>query len=346
MRSVRLALALRPRRALSASARARHRAACSVVARAPPGRDMNVFTQTPRDEPRATHYIEIVEPDPAACEPAPAHYRLLSENLLAYAPGDSLKGSLMRYDLSATMTPPRSRILELLRPEDPGRDALEAIVRPVPRRGLTRPLDEDTKRFLQRALQSPNTIYSGSATSQTHHRPPEPSESDNDPESTSAADETSYKSKGSALERSLADELREAEEAELGGARRSLLLGGGRGGRGGDAVERERLGRLALAVEEDEDEALGATARRLDALLATSRDLHAELADIQADLQASSVRARLCTAAARELGAEARALRYLDDVVALLRGDVAAAARARAWPFALGARQPGRNYVI
>ena len=58
------------------------------------------------------------------------------------------------------------------------------------------------------------------------------------------------------------------------------------------------------------------------------------------------MRARRCTDAARALGAEARALRYLDDVVALLRGDVAAAARARAWPFALGRRTPGRNYVI
>ncbi|KAF9819852.1 hypothetical protein SFRURICE_004206 [Spodoptera frugiperda] len=61
---------------------------------------------------------------------------------------------------------------------------------------------------------------------------------------------------------------------------------------------------------------------------------------------ASSVRARRCTAAARALGAEARALRFLDDVVALLRGDVAAAVRARAWPFAIGRRQPDRNYII
>ncbi|KAF9408444.1 hypothetical protein HW555_011879 [Spodoptera exigua] len=58
------------------------------------------------------------------------------------------------------------------------------------------------------------------------------------------------------------------------------------------------------------------------------------------------LRARRCTAAARALGAEARALRFLDDVVALLRGDVAAAVRARAWPFAIGRRQPDRNYVI
>ncbi|KAJ8726007.1 hypothetical protein PYW07_000705 [Mythimna separata] len=276
---------------------------------------MNVFTQTPRDEPRATHYIEIVEPAAAACEPAPAPYSMLSDNLRAYAPGDTQKGTLLRYDLSATMSPPRSRILELLRPEDPGRDTLEAIVRPIPRRGLTRPLDEDTRRFLQRALQSPSTLYSSSATSQPHHRPPEPSESDTEPDSTSTADDASYKSKGSALERSLADELREAEEAELGGGRRALA-GGGRGARGGGAAERERLARLALAVEDDEDAALGATARRLDALLAASRDLHAELAAIHADLQLSSARAGRCTAAARELGAEARALRYLDDVQA------------------------------
>lgn len=50
--------------------------------------------------------------------------------------------------------------------------------------------------------------------------------------------------------------------------------------------------------------------------------------------------------AARALRTEARTLRYLDDVVALLKGDVAAAKRAKAWPFAIGARQPGRNYVV
>lgn len=285
-----MSLRMRPRHAQQArrSRAARRVRASSVAARAPPGRDMNVFTQTPRDETRATHYIEIVEPDPAACEPRAlppeGHYRLLSENLRAYAPaGDGHKGALLRYDLSATMSPPRSRILELLRPEDPGRDELEAIVRPVPRRGLTRPLDDDTKRFLQRALQSPSTLYSTSATSQPHHRP-EPLESDNEPELASAADETSHRARSSALERSLADELREAEELADGGAQLSLL--GGARGTGGGAIERERLGRLALAVEEDEEEgALGATARRLDALLATSRDLHAELADIHADLQ-------------------------------------------------------------
>ncbi|CAH2065748.1 unnamed protein product, partial [Iphiclides podalirius] len=57
-------------------------------------------------------------------------------------------------------------------------------------------------------------------------------------------------------------------------------------------------------------------------------------------------RACRCAAAARALAAESRALGYLDDVVALLRGDVAAAARAKAWPFALGRREPDRNYIV
>lgn len=259
---------------------------------------MNVFTQTPRNEQRTTHYIKIVEPDPAACEPSACpteghvqgHYRLLNENIRAYTPtGDVHSKDTLCYDLCATMSPPRSRILELLRPEDPGCDALDAIVRPIPRRGLTRPLDEDTRRFLQRALQSPHTLYSASATTEPHHRPPELSETDKDPESASLTDQTSHKAKSAAQERSLADELREAEEEERGGgARCKLLREFRRGGAGGvrGAVERERLGRLALAVEDDEeDSALSATARRLDALLATSRDLHAELADIHADLQ-------------------------------------------------------------
>lgn len=33
-------------------------------------------------------------------------------------------------------------------------------------------------------------------------------------------------------------------------------------------------------------------------------------------------------------------------MVALLKGDVAAAKRARAWPFALSQRVPDRNYVM
>lgn len=259
-----------------------------MAAHAPPERDMNVFTQTPRDESRATHYIEILEPDPLACEPSDPpeglvqrNYRLLDENIRAYTPTGN-KGT--RFDVCTPMSPPRARILELLRPEDPGRDALEAIVRPGPRRGLTRPLDDDTRRFLQRALQSPQALYGATSTPEPHHRPPEPSQSDRDPES---RDETSHKSKNSALERSLADELLEAEEAErAGGARHGLLCEWRRGGAVRGAAERERLARLALAVEDDEEDgALSATARRLDALLATSRDLHAELADIHADLQ-------------------------------------------------------------
>ncbi|CAH2105127.1 unnamed protein product [Euphydryas editha] len=63
-------------------------------------------------------------------------------------------------------------------------------------------------------------------------------------------------------------------------------------------------------------------------------------------VEIQSARAYRCSAAARALTAESRTLRYLDDVVALLRGDVTAAQRTRAWPFAIGRRQPGRNYIV
>lgn len=55
-----------------------------------------------------------------------------------------------------------------------------------------------------------------------------------------------------------------------------------------EEVERERLAKLALSVEEDdgeEDSGLSAAARKIDALLAESRNLHEELAGIQQDLQ-------------------------------------------------------------
>lgn len=277
------------------AARQVRRAPRAVPPRAPPERDMSVFPPPPRDDVRAAHVIEIVEPDPAACE-APAlppdaelcSYRLLSDNLRAYSPD---KGKLARYDVCATISPPRARILELLRPDDPGRDALEAIMRPAPRR-LSRPLDDDTRRFLQRALQVPSPLYSMSTNSESHHRPPESGESETDPEPAEVAEETSHKDKSmSSAERSLADELREAEEEqrvqeeECGG--REVMSEMRRRGAGRDAVERERLGRLALAVEDDEQDEcpLSATARRLDALLAQSRDLHHELLEIHEDLQ-------------------------------------------------------------
>lgn len=294
---------MRPRPALSLGGdRVLRQSARAVRPRAPPERDMSAFTPSLRDEPRATHYIEIVEPDPANCEPSMLppegnvklrNYRMLNENIRAYTPTGDIhtspsKGKLVaRYDVCSTISPPRARILELLRPEDPGRDALEAIVRPAPRR-LTRPLDEDTRRFLQRALQSPSPLLSTSTTPQPHHRPPE---SEKDPESAQSVEETSHKPKSTNAERSLADELREAEEEErAGGCIRRELLREFRKRSGGvrDAVERERLGRLALSVEDDVEEeecALSATARRIDALLAQSRDLHDELHEIHADLQ-------------------------------------------------------------
>ncbi|KAM3959137.1 LOW QUALITY PROTEIN: uncharacterized protein ACR2FA_006819 [Aphomia sociella] len=328
---------------------------------------MNLFTQQRRDGAistpiQCTHYIEIVEPKPEDCSGAPPpegnvklrNYRLLSENLRAYSPTGDIhtspsKGKLVsRFDVCSTISPPRGKILELLRPEDPGRDALEAIIKPAPRRGLARPLDEDTRRFLQRALLSPSPQGLSPAAT------PEPLSQFSEPSETLVESEnftrTSEKLK---TEVSLADELREAEEDERSGGhiRRDLLREFRRRGGGiKEAVERERLGKLALSVEEDEgecqDSGLTEAARRLDALLAESRDLHEELAGIQEDIQAQCVRACQCTAAARALVAEWRALRYMDDVVALLKGDVAAASRTKAWPFALGRREPHRNYIV
>ncbi|VVD05621.1 unnamed protein product [Leptidea sinapis] len=178
-----------------------------------------------------------------------------------------------------TILPQRTRILELLRPEDPGREELEAIVRPVPRRGLTKPYDEDTWRFLQRALQTPSPHSISTPVT---------------PES-----QTYTKSSLSPkTERSLADELREAEEEESNGShmRRELLREfQKRGGGIREALERDRLAKLALSVEDDEEEyddesGLTAAARRLDALLAESRNLHEELAEIHEDIQVLSRR--------------------------------------------------------
>lgn len=241
-------------------------------------------------EPR----IEVAEPTAERCPRAALppegnvklrNYRMLNENLRAYTPtGDvhtsPLKGKLVaRWEAISEVSPPRERILELVRPDDEGREALEAIVRPAPRRGLARPLDDDARRFLQRALLSPSPYLSETATPEPHAPPTSLPLSDIPDRDTSPKEISPNPN----AERSLAEELREAEAGGLRqdiGPRRSGCLGLG------GAVERERLGRLALAVEEDEaTNGLGAAARRLDALLAESRALHRELADIQEDLQ-------------------------------------------------------------
>lgn len=270
-------------------------------------RDMTL----PHEIGRVTSPIEIVEPDPEDCPSAVLppegnvkfrNYRLLSENLRAYTPtGDihtsPVKGKLVsKFKVCSTISPPRARILELLRPEDPGRDALEAIIRPAPRRGLTRPLDEDTRRFLQRALLSPSPQgLSANAT-------PEPSEDrlpdnleqiDNcdRTEQTEDRSQVDFNQSHSKSGKSLADELKEAEEEQRTGrsVRRDLLREFRRRGGGlREAFERERMGKLALSVEDDEEwteDGLTAAARRLDALLAESRDLHDELATIHEDIQ-------------------------------------------------------------
>lgn len=273
----------------------------SVCSRAPPQRDMGSAR-----EPRPA-LIEIVEPDPADCPSINLppegnvklrNYRLLTENLRAYTPtGDvhtsPCKGKLVaKFDSCASISPPRARILELLRDEDPGRDALEAIVRPAPRR-LQRPLDEDARRFLQRALQSPSPYLSPASTPELRVRHPESSNSSLEPSPPESSMFASERTSISNAERSLAEELREAEEDAHTGAssspiRQEMLREFGQcDDTGREAYERERLGKLALSVEEDETEAggLSLAARRLDALLAESRALHDELAGIQRDLQ-------------------------------------------------------------
>lgn len=262
---------------------------------------MNLFSPARGDEPPAPR-IEIVEPEPDQCSvPLPPegnvklrNYRLLSENLRAYTPTGDVhtspsKGKLVsRFDICATISPPRAKILELLRPEDPGRDALEAIIKPAPRRGLARPFDEDTRRFLQRALLSPSPQGLSAAPT------PEPlTEMPCEPSPEESMESTPNNTTDSLRTvRSLADELREAEEDERTGGhiRRELLREfRKRGGGLKEAVERERMGKLALSVEEDDgecvDSGLSAAARRLDALLAESRDLHDELAGIHEDIQ-------------------------------------------------------------
>ncbi|XP_013147179.1 PREDICTED: uncharacterized protein LOC106110040 isoform X2 [Papilio polytes] len=256
---------------------------------------MNLFTQPRVTADAALQAIEIVEPAPEDCPAITLppegnvkirNYRMLNENLCAYSPTGDVntspdKGKLVsKYDVYSTLSPPRQKILELLRPEDPGRDALEAIVRPTPRRGLARPFDDDTRRFLQRSLLSPNTQVSTPST-------PEPRLSESKDRDQKSNEQQSIKS-----ERSLADELKEAEEEEkAGGIRRDLLREfRKRGGDMKEAMERERMGKLALSVEEDEQDVaeecgLSGAARRLDALLAESRSLHEELAGIHEDMQ-------------------------------------------------------------
>ncbi|KAJ2944433.1 hypothetical protein O0L34_g3771 [Tuta absoluta] len=260
---------------------------------------------------RVANCIEIVEPSPDDCLASLPpegnvklrNYRLLSENFRAYTPTGDIhtsptKGKLVpKFEVWGTLSPPRARILELLRPEDPGRDALEAIVRPAPRRGLARPLDDDTRRFLQRALLSPSPQgYSNANTPEPHsHRNTSPEPNRTEPQSNleNGTQETQNDAPRNGAERSLADELREAEENERSGSsisiRRELLREFRiRGGGVTDAFERERLAKLALSVEEDEGDdetGLSGAARRLDALLAESRELHDELATIHEDIQ-------------------------------------------------------------
>lgn len=262
---------------------------------------MNVCAS--QDDAVALPVIIIEEPDPqdcpTGCLPPEGNvklrnYRLVNDNLRAYTPTGDIhtsptKGKLVsKFDVWSSISPPRAKILELLRPEDPGKDALEAIVRPASRRGLVRPYDEDTKRFLQRTLLSPSpTGVSQAATPEPSSRLSASLEGREKDIGTKRKTDVSDLKK----ERSLADELREAEENERSGAniRRELLREfRKRGGGIREAMERDRLGKLALSVEDDEvyeDCGLTAAARRLDALLVESRSLHEELAGIHEDMQ-------------------------------------------------------------
>ncbi|GBP53197.1 hypothetical protein EVAR_8974_1 [Eumeta japonica] len=367
---------------------------------------MNMFVQVASAarasgrSPPAPARIEVLEPSADRCSAVPSpeghiklrNYRLVGDGLRAYTPTGDVntspsKGKLVaRWEFCADVSPPRKRILELVLPEQPGSDVLEAIVRPAPRRGPARPLDDDARRFLQRTLLSPSPPGLSAAPT------PEPTPGG---DMTLRTDRYNHALDGTGP--SLADELREAEEKEKFGnfeireTSDELLISG----LARDALERERLGRLALSVEQDDSEgdaaeeaseganehggALSAAARHLDALLAESRHLHDELAEIHQDMQvlmrrssalrerplipstpfcdppltcitdlfsAQERRAGQCAAAARALGEESRALRFLDDVVALLRGDLRSAVRARTWPFAFGGRIPERNYIL
>lgn len=217
---------------------------------------------------------------------------LVTDSLGTYTIGDrSNKGKLVsKFDVWSSISQPRAKILELLRPEDPCKEALEAIVRPASRRGLTRPYDEDTRRFLQRVLLNPS--LSTIDLSQTENLESESQFSLTEREKAKNL-ETQRKITvhASKQERSLADELKEAEEDERSGAniRRELLREfRKRGGSIREAMERDRLGKLALSVEDDEiyeECGLTAAARRLDALLVESRNLHEELAGIHEDMQ-------------------------------------------------------------
>lgn len=243
--------------------------------------DMSLCAQTQDDSAVAPPIIVVEESDPRDVTLPPEgnvslrDYRLVSENIRACVRTSSTKEDLVsKLDVWSSVSSSRDKILELLRPEDPGKDALEAIVRSAPRRGLVRPYDEDTKRFLQRALKTP----SPTSISQS-----EPEDKDDKPKHKTDSDDKK--------ERSLADELREAEEDEVSGAkmRRELLREfRKRGGGIRESMERDRLGKLALAVEEDENDeecGLTAAARQLDALLVESRSLHEELAGIHEDMQ-------------------------------------------------------------
>lgn len=253
--------------------------------------DMSLCAQTQDESAVAPPIIVVEESDPrdVATVTLPPEgnvslrdYRLVSENIRACVRTSSTKEDLVsKLDVWSSVSSSRDKILELLRPEDPGKDALEAIVRSTPRRGLARPYDEDTKRFLQRALKTPSPT--SIAQSEPDSRLATTEDKDDKPKHKTDSDDKK--------ERSLADELREAEEDEVSGAkmRRELLREfRKRGGGIRESMERDRLGKLALAVEEDEDDeecGLTAAARQLDALLVESRSLHEELAGIHEDMQ-------------------------------------------------------------
>lgn len=186
------------------------------------------------------------------------NYRLVHEHVRAYTPtGDRAGGLVARFEPCAVLQPPRTHILRLLKPADPGRDLLEDIVRPAPRKTHGY-LDRDARAFLQRNLLSPSPTLSGVGSPEHPRTLP----------------------KISRNVMSLAEELQEADKRA-----------GGKPwwGDGGRRLDLKKPRRPSLSAEHrhilESDEELSRAADQLDHMLEESRELRAKLAEIRDDFQ-------------------------------------------------------------
>lgn len=214
-------------------------------------------------------HIVVVEPSAVLESALPpegnvktGNYRLVHEHVRAYTPtGDRAGGLVPRYEPCAMLQPPRAHILRLLKPADPGRDLLEDIVRPAPRKTHGY-LDRDARAFLQRNLLSPSPPLSGVGS-------PEPVLPRALP-------------KKSRHVMSLAEELQEADERVAAGGRPWW-------GDGGRILDLKKPRRPSLSAEHrrilESDEELSRAADQLDHMLEESRELRAKLAEIRDDFQ-------------------------------------------------------------